>query len=37
MIVGVSDGFKKSLEIVGVGYRAAMTGNSITFSLGKSH
>jgi len=34
---GVSKGFRKELEIHGVGYRAVMAGNTITFSLGFSH
>ncbi len=38
MIIGVSEGFKKELEIVGVGYRAAAKGNdALTLSLGFSH
>lgn len=37
MVVGVSEGFKKDLELVGVGYRAAVTGNQIDLSLGFSH
>ena len=38
MVVGVSDGFKRTLNIVGVGYRAAMKGSStIELSLGYSH
>jgi len=37
MIVGVSEGFKKELEIVGVGYRAALKGANLDFQLGKSH
>jgi large subunit ribosomal protein L6 len=35
--VGVSNGFKKELEIQGVGYRAAMNGNILKLSLGYSH
>lgn len=34
---GVSEGFKKELEIQGVGYRAAMTGSVLKLSLGYSH
>ena len=34
---GVSEGFKKELEIQGVGYRAAMQGNVLKLSLGYSH
>lgn len=37
MIVGVTTGFSKSLEIQGVGYRAAMKGKAINFTLGFSH
>ena len=37
MIVGVSEGYKKTMELVGVGYRAANTGNTLELSLGYSH
>ncbi|AXK51023.1 50S ribosomal protein L6 [Spiroplasma alleghenense] len=37
MIEGVSQGFVKELQIVGVGYRAALAGNKINLSLGYSH
>ena len=37
MIIGVTDGFTKVLEINGVGYRAAKSGNKLTLSLGYSH
>jgi large subunit ribosomal protein L6 len=37
MVRGVSQGFKKELEIQGVGYRAALQGKGITLSLGYSH
>ncbi|MBD1400215.1 50S ribosomal protein L6 [Pelovirga terrestris] len=37
MVVGVSQGFKKALEINGVGYRAEISGNVLTMSLGYSH
>lgn len=37
MVQGVSQGFTKELEIVGVGYRAALKGTSLDFQLGKSH
>lgn len=37
MVVGVSEGFSKSLDIVGVGYRAAMKGKDIEMQLGFSH
>ncbi|MBA4805758.1 MAG: 50S ribosomal protein L6 [Brevundimonas sp.] len=37
MIVGVTTGFDKTLELVGVGYRAAMKGNQLSLQLGFSH
>ena len=37
MVVGVSDGFQKVLEINGVGYRAAKEGKKLTLTLGYSH
>lgn len=37
MVKGVTDGFKKELELVGVGYRAAVTGQTIDMALGFSH
>lgn len=37
MVVGVTDGYSKVLEINGVGYRAAKTGKKLTLSLGYSH
>ena len=37
MVVGVSVGYEKVLEINGVGYRAAKAGNKLTLSLGYSH
>lgn len=37
MVVGVTEGYSKLLEIHGVGYRAAMKGNSIEMQLGFSH
>lgn len=37
LVVGVSTGFKKELEIQGVGYRAAVAGNVLKLSLGYSH
>jgi large subunit ribosomal protein L6 len=37
MVVGVSEGFKKQLELVGVGYKAANQGNLLDLSLGYSH
>jgi len=36
-VVGVTEGFKKELEIVGVGYRAQMAGKNLKLSLGLSH
>ena len=37
MVEGVSKGFEKNLEIVGVGYRAEKTGNNLTLRIGYSH
>tara|TARA_B110000014_G_C20019529_1_gene528891 strand:+ start:94 stop:630 length:537 start_codon:yes stop_codon:yes gene_type:complete len=37
MIIGVSDGFKKELEIVGVGYQVTMQGNRMRLQIGYSH
>ena len=37
MVTGVSQGFEKVLEIVGVGYRAELSGRTATFHLGYSH
>jgi len=37
MIVGVSDGYKTNLELVGVGYKASATGQVLELSLGYSH
>lgn len=37
MLTGVSQGFVKELEIVGVGYRAALAGDKLNLSLGYSH
>lgn len=37
MIIGVSDGFKQNLEIVGVGYKATVINNVLELSLGYSH
>jgi large subunit ribosomal protein L6 len=37
MVTGVTSGFSKTLQIVGVGYKAQTKGNSITLSLGFSH
>ena len=37
MVVGVTDGFERVLELVGVGYRAALKGSDLTLQLGFSH
>ena len=37
MVTGVNQGFEKALEIVGVGYRAGLSGRTATFHLGYSH
>jgi len=37
MVNGVTDGYKRELELVGVGYRAQVQGNKLVFSLGYSH
>ena len=37
MIVGVTEGFKKELEIIGVGYQASIQGNRLKLQLGFSH
>ncbi len=37
LVVGVTEGFKKELEIQGVGYRATMQGNTLKLALGYSH
>ena len=37
MIEGVSTGFKKTLDIVGIGYRAAMKGTTLVLNMGYSH
>lgn len=37
MIIGVSDGYRKGLEIVGVGYKFNVQGNKLTISAGYSH
>lgn len=36
-IVGVTEGFKKEMDLVGVGYKAEVKGNKIVFALGYSH
>jgi len=37
MVIGVSEGYKKTLELVGVGYRVSNQGNLLEFSLGYTH
>jgi large subunit ribosomal protein L6 len=37
MVKGVSDGYERKLELVGVGYRASMAGKALNLSLGFSH
>ena len=37
MVTGVTSGFEKKLEVNGVGYRAAKSGNTLTLNLGYSH
>jgi large subunit ribosomal protein L6 len=37
MVVGVSQGFERALEIIGVGYRAQMQGKNLVLALGFSH
>ena len=37
MVEGVSKGFEKSLELIGVGYRAQKQGNKLVFNVGYSH
>lgn len=37
MVVGVSEGFQKDLELVGIGYRTAVKGNKLTMNVGYSH
>jgi large subunit ribosomal protein L6 len=37
MVIGVTDGFSKNLEIQGVGYRAALKGRDLELALGYSH
>ena len=37
MVIGVTDGYSKNLEIEGVGYRAAKAGNAVNLTLGFSH
>ena len=37
MIIGLTDGYKKELEIVGIGYKVEVKGNKVIFNLGYSH
>ena len=37
MVVGVTEGYTKELEVNGVGYRASKSGNKLTLNLGYSH
>jgi large subunit ribosomal protein L6 len=37
MVTGVSEGFSRSLELIGVGYRASMQGNKLVLNVGYSH
>jgi large subunit ribosomal protein L6 len=37
MVIGVTEGFEKRLELVGVGYRAKQEGQNVSFSVGYSH
>ena len=37
MVIGVTDGFEKTLELVGVGYRAQKQGKKLVMNLGFSH
>ena len=37
MVVGVSQGYKKEMELVGVGYRVSNQGNLVEFALGYTH
>lgn len=37
MVTGVSSGFERTLEIIGIGYRAALNGRTLNLSLGYSH
>jgi large subunit ribosomal protein L6 len=37
MVIGVSDGYRKGLEITGVGYRATLNGRKLQLNLGYSH
>ena len=37
MVIGVSEGFKKELELIGVGYRAQKQGDKLVLNVGLSH
>ena len=37
MVIGVTQGYRKELQIVGVGYKATLAGNKLTLNLGYSH
>jgi large subunit ribosomal protein L6 len=37
LVIGVTQGFQKKLELIGVGYRAKASGNSLNLTLGFSH
>jgi large subunit ribosomal protein L6 len=37
MVIGVTEGYQKTLELIGVGYRAALKGTKVTLNLGYSH
>ena len=37
MVVGVSEGYKREMEVIGVGYRVENQGNLVTFTIGYSH
>lgn len=37
LVVGVSEGFEKKLQLIGVGYRAQVAGNKVTLNVGYSH
>jgi len=37
MVAGVTEGFRRTLEIIGVGYRVELSGNQLVFHLGYSH
>ena len=37
MVIGVTDGWKRQLELVGTGYRAEVSGNTLVLTIGYSH